>query len=52
VEVGSLSSYYKALEIANLLADEIRRGDFHVSRPIAPLRTDTKMKPLIRREPS
>lgn len=50
VEVGSLSSYYKALEIANLLADEIRRGDFVLARPIAPLRTDTKMKPMVRRE--
>ena len=37
VEVGSLSSYYKALEIANLLADEIRRGDFLLAAPIAPL---------------
>ena len=34
VEVGSISSYYKALEIANLLADEIRRGDFLISRPL------------------
>lgn len=50
VEVGSLSSYYKALEIANLLADEIRRGDFLLARPISPLRTDTKMKPMVRRE--
>lgn len=52
VEVGSMSSYYKALEIANLLADEIRRGDFLLARPSAPLRTDTQMKPLVRREPS
>ncbi|MCE5185976.1 MAG: homocysteine biosynthesis protein [Planctomycetaceae bacterium] len=52
VEVGSLSSYYKALEIANLLADEIRRGDFLLAQPSAPLRADTKMKPLVRREPS
>jgi len=52
VEVGSMSSYYKALEIANLLADEIRRGDFLVSRPIAPLPRNTKMKPLVIREKS
>ncbi len=52
VEVGSISSYYKALEIANLLADEIRRGEFLVSRPIAPLPRDTKMKPLVIREKS
>jgi uncharacterized protein (DUF39 family) len=50
VEVGSMSSYYKALEIANLLADEIRRGEFLVSRPLAPLPRDTKMKPLVIRE--
>jgi len=51
VEVGSLSSYYKALEIANLLADEIRRGDFLLAAPIASLRKDAKMKPLVKREP-
>jgi uncharacterized protein (DUF39 family) len=51
VEVGSLSSYYKALEIANLLADEIRRGDFHLSRPIAALPKNTAMKPLVKRKP-
>ncbi len=37
VEVGSLSSYATALEIAHLLADEIRRGEFLLSRPLAPL---------------
>jgi len=50
VAVGSLSSYYKALEIANLLADEIRRGDFRLTEPIAPLPKDTAMKPLAARE--
>lgn len=50
VEVGSLSSYYKALEIACLLADEIRRGDFLLAQPIAPLPKDTKMKPLVKRK--
>jgi uncharacterized protein (DUF39 family) len=50
VTVGSISSYYKALEIAHLLADEIRRGEFLVNRPIAPLPRDTKMKPLVIRE--
>ena len=50
VTVGSLSSYYKALEIANLLAEEIRRGEFPLARPIAPLPRDTKMKPLETRE--
>ncbi len=37
VEAGSLSSYSKALEAASLLADEIRRGEFLVSKPIRPL---------------
>jgi len=50
VTVGSLSSYHKALEIANLLADEIRRGDFLLAEPIAPLSKDTTMKPLVARE--
>jgi len=49
VAVGSLSSYHKALEIANLLADEIRRGDFRVAEPIAPLPRNTRMKPLVAR---
>ncbi|MGB2865631.1 MAG: homocysteine biosynthesis protein [Sedimentisphaerales bacterium] len=53
VAVGSLSSYYKALEIANLLADEIKRGDFQLAEPIASLPKDKKMKPLVtRKKPS
>ena len=53
IAVGSLSSYYKALQIANLLADEIRRGDFRLTEPIEPLKKDTKMKPLVtRKKPS
>ena len=53
VAVGSLSSYYKALEIANLLADEVRRGDFRLAEPITSLPKDTKMKPLVtRKKPS
>ncbi len=50
VAVGSLSSYYKALEIAHLLADEIKRGDFRLTEPIAYLPKDTTMKPLVTRE--
>jgi uncharacterized protein (DUF39 family) len=50
VAVGSLSSYHKALEVAHLLADEIRRGEFLLTRPMAPLPKDTKMKPLVTRE--
>jgi uncharacterized protein (DUF39 family) len=53
VAVGSLSSYHKALEVAHLLADEIRRGDFPLSAPIAPLPRDSMMKPLaVRGKPS
>jgi uncharacterized protein (DUF39 family) len=50
IAVGSLSSYHKALEIANLLADEIRRGDFQLAEPIQYLPKDTTMKPLVKRE--
>ena len=50
VAVGSLSSYHKALEIAHLLADEIKRGDFRLAEPIAYLPKETKMKPLVTRE--
>ncbi len=50
VTVGSLSSYHRALEVANLLADEIRRGDFLLTEPIAALPKDTAMKPLAARE--
>jgi uncharacterized protein (DUF39 family) len=50
IAVGSLSSYYKALEIAHLLADEIRRGEFRLAQPMAPLPKDTAMKPLVIRE--
>ena len=50
IPVGSLSSYYKALEIAHLLADEIRKGDFTLAAPLAALPKDTKMKPLQIRE--
>ena len=50
VTVGSLSSYHQALEVANLLADEVRRGDFLLAEPIAPLPKDTAMKPLAARE--
>ena len=50
VAVGSLSSYLKALEVAQLLADEIKRGDFRLTAPIAPLSKDSTMKPLVARE--
>lgn len=50
IAVGSMSSYYKALEIANILADEIRRGDFRLSEPLAYLPKQIGMKSLVARE--
>ncbi|HYW78868.1 MAG TPA: homocysteine biosynthesis protein, partial [Thermoguttaceae bacterium] len=52
IAVGSLSSYKKALEIAHIVADEVRRGDFRLAEPIACLPKDTAMKPLTVREKS
>lgn len=46
VQVASLSSYRKALEAAEILAGEIRRGDFHLSEPMAALPRDREMKSL------
>lgn len=37
VPTSSLSSYSKALEIANILKDWIKRGDFLLTEPVAPL---------------
>lgn len=50
VAVGSLSSYKKALEIAHILADEIKRGDFQLAAPHAKLPQNLKMKPLVAKE--
>ena len=44
VPVGALSSYSKALEIANLLKEEIERGEFLVSEPLCRLPPDGAMK--------
>ena len=46
IPVGSLSSYYKANEIAHLLADEIRRGEFSVTEPLARLPVQGGIKSL------
>ena len=46
VEVGSMSSYSKALEIAAILRDEIKRGEFLLSEPLAPLPREQAMRPL------
>jgi uncharacterized protein (DUF39 family) len=37
VPTASLSSYSRALEIANVLGDWIRKGDFYLTQPVAPL---------------
>jgi uncharacterized protein (DUF39 family) len=46
VPVGSMSSYARALEIAHLLKDEIKRGDFLLGRPLRPLPTRQSMGSL------
>ena len=50
VRVGSLSSYSMALEVAEILAGEIRAGRFAVTPPITPLTTEQSMMPLEVRE--
>ncbi|MBN1557020.1 MAG: homocysteine biosynthesis protein [Lentisphaerae bacterium] len=52
VVVGSLSSYARAREIAALLADEIRRGEFLLAEPQQRLPVDGRMKPLTIRPPA
>jgi len=37
VGTGSLSSYAKAIEIAHILKDWIKRGDFLLAEPVAPI---------------
>lgn len=51
VEVGSLSSYNTALEVATLLQDEIKRGEFLLSPPSQRLPKHQGMKSLEIREP-
>jgi uncharacterized protein (DUF39 family) len=52
VRVSSLSSYHKAVECAELLKDEIARGDFLLSRPLQSLPREQSSKSLqIREEP-
>ncbi len=52
VETGSLSSYYKAQEIAALLKDEISRGEFLLSEPSRKLPVNQGMNSLeIREDP-
>lgn len=46
VEISSMSSYNKALEIAEILKDEIKGGSFFLSEPSSPLPKKQKMKTL------
>jgi uncharacterized protein (DUF39 family) len=50
VQVGSLSSYSLALEAATALRDEIKRGDFLLSKPYRRFPLTQSMKPLVIRE--
>ena len=50
IEVGAMSSYSMAREIAAVLRDEIARGDFPLSEPISPLPAEGACKPLAIRE--
>lgn len=52
VKVTSLSSYHKALKVAELLKDEIKRGDFLLSEPSCRLPLNQGMKPLEIRGPA
>lgn len=50
VDVSSLSSYAMALKIANLLKDQIKAGDFQVSKPIRRLPADQGFNSLTIKE--
>ncbi len=46
ISVGSMSSYNKALEIAVLLQDAIRKGEFLLTKPLQKLTCNQSMKAL------
>ncbi|MBC7334055.1 MAG: homocysteine biosynthesis protein [Actinobacteria bacterium] len=46
VQTGSISSYYKAREIANLLKDWIKEGKFYLTNYVAPLPAEERIKGL------
>ncbi len=50
VKTGSLSSYAKALEIAQILKGEIESGKFQIAEPIAALPKKQSMTPLKKRK--
>ncbi|MCK5533632.1 homocysteine biosynthesis protein [bacterium] len=52
VPTGSMSSYSKAIEIADILKNWIKKGEFFLTDPVTSLpgfQTDYKFKPLIER---
>jgi uncharacterized protein (DUF39 family) len=49
VPTGGISSYSKALELANILKDKIKKGEFELTQPVVPLPgadTYPKARPL------
>ncbi|MCF7914022.1 MAG: homocysteine biosynthesis protein [Spirochaetaceae bacterium] len=50
IEVSSMSSYSKALHIAELLKAEIQNGDFLLSEPMQKLPQNNKSKSMVLRE--
>jgi len=50
IEVSSMSSYSKALHIAELLKAEIQNGDFLLSEPLQKLPRNNKSKSMVLRE--
>ncbi|MBN2533575.1 MAG: homocysteine biosynthesis protein [Spirochaetales bacterium] len=50
VEVSSLSSYSKALEIAEIVKDDIKKGDFLLSKPIKRLPVEQGINSLVVRK--
>jgi uncharacterized protein (DUF39 family) len=46
VATGSMSSYSKALKISELLKEEIKKGEFLLSKPIRTLPVNQGMTPL------
>ncbi len=54
VPTASLSSYSRAVEIANILKDWIQKGEFHLTDPVAPLpgaESGVVCKPMQERPP-
>ena len=50
VRTAPLSSLRKAREIADLLRNQIVSGSFLLTEPVAPLRKNTAVKPMMLKE--